>query len=323
MPRWPQSRTLLRVGLSLILGATVGFLLLIPLGRHFPLGSQSSVVIGPFVIASIAFLTLVGLVGLVMTLTGAISLTLNLSHRNMARAGAALSVASLGLMYRFGGLLFVIFLALWHTHSAPELWIVPQPLSDVSVDRSSGQKFSFLGYELESPWTDFQKETTYKTGGVRLSFSFGEIFAYTDEDLADLKKTTFTSLVSDTMGNAVISSNYAFRSKVLFLTPRDVHFFPSLRTRIAVNEFFMNSKQLLEVGPAGRTGMFTFQTDAIRGFQIGNPAQSTLVEIYAFSKQDREITIGVRQDHGPKSEFTQAKINRVLYSLRPIPTRPD
>jgi hypothetical protein len=303
----------------LILGATIGYLLLIPLGRHFPLGvSRWFPVIGPVVMVSIPFLLLVALIGFVMAVTGAISLALNFSQQNVARTGVAISAASIGLAYRFGGLFFVVFFTLWHMHSARELWIVPQPLADVSVDNSSGRKFSVLGYELESPWTNFEKETKYQTGGVTLTFSFGEIFAYTDEDLAYLKKKAFTNLVSDTMGNAVISSNYAFRSKVLFLTPRDMHFFPSPRTRTAIDELFINYKQLLEVGPAGRTGMFSFQTDAVRGFQIGNPTQSRLVEIYAFSNQDREVTIGVRQDHGPKGELTQAKINRILYSLRPV-----
>jgi len=237
MPRWSQSRTLIRVGLLLILGTTIGYLLLISLGRYFPLGvTQWFPVIGPLVMVSIPVLMWVALIGLVMTVTGAIGLALNFSQQNVARMGAAISVASVGLAYRFGGLLFVVFFTLWHMHSAGELWIVPQPLADVSVDHSSGKKFSDLGYELESPWTNFEKETKYQTGGVTLTFSFGEIFAYTDEDLAYLKKRAFTNLVSDTMGNAVISSNYAFRSKVLFLTPRDMHFFPSPRTRTAVDE---------------------------------------------------------------------------------------
>lgn len=108
---------------------------------------------------------LAALIGFVMTLTGTVSLALNFSQQNVAPVGAAVAVASVGLAYRFGRLLFVIFFAMWEMHSARELWIVPQPLADFSVDHSSGKKFSFLGYELESPWANFEKETKYQGSG--------------------------------------------------------------------------------------------------------------------------------------------------------------
>ena len=74
-----------------------------------------------------------------------------------------------------------------------------------------------------------------------------------------------------------------------------MHFFPSPRTRTAIDELFINYKQLLEVGPAGRTGMFSFQTDAVRGFQIGNPTQSRLVRSTLFpTRTERSLSAFVK-----------------------------
>ena len=31
----------------------------------------------------------------------------------------------------------------WEIRNAPELWVVPTPLTDLSIERSAGQKFSY------------------------------------------------------------------------------------------------------------------------------------------------------------------------------------
>ncbi len=233
------------------------------------------------------------------------------------RIGIAIAIAALGLLYRFGGLLFVVFFTMWQIHSTPELWIVPKPLADSSVDHSPGKKISFLGYECESPWINFDKETKVNSS-VTLTFSEGEIFAYPEDDVADLKRQTAANTIIDAIGDAAISSNYAFRSKVLYLTPQDMHFFPSPRRKVVANALFLNLKRLYAPASVVRTGMYSFQTEAIRGFQIGSPTQSRLVEIYAFSKQDRAVTVGLRLPPDAKGELTQAKVNRIIYSLRPV-----
>ncbi len=156
MSRWPQSRTLISFGLLIILGASIGYLFLILLGHHFALGvSLRFPAIASLFLVSIPFLMFAALAGFVMILTGSISWALNFTQQNLARVGAAIAVASVGLAFRFGGLLFVVFFTVWQMHSAQELWIAPKPLADFSVDHSSGRRFSFLGYEIASPWPNF------------------------------------------------------------------------------------------------------------------------------------------------------------------------
>jgi hypothetical protein len=47
--------------------------------------------------------------------------------------------------------------------TAPELWIVPKPLTDTSIERSAGRKFSCFGYQFAAPWTDVKQEKNSKS----------------------------------------------------------------------------------------------------------------------------------------------------------------
>jgi hypothetical protein len=117
-----------------------------------------------------------------------------------------------------------------------------------------------------------------------------------------------------TYGEDAIKSNYALYSKILTLTPGDVS--PSLsHDRILAYSGLLESKK----GEVQffASGLYSFKTKWVRGYQEGDPLETDEIVIHAFDDRDREIGISV--DAGPRlvSWPTQADINCIIYSLRP------
>src|SRR6267154_1168589 len=78
----------------------------------------------------------------------------------------------------------------WKTRAKPEFWIVPRPLADVSIEQTAGRNFTFYGYQFK----------VLTSGGT--------------ENEAGLKRL---------FGEEATRPNYALRSKILNLTPSDLH----------------------------------------------------------------------------------------------------
>jgi hypothetical protein len=124
--------------------------------------------------------------------------------------------------------------------------------------------------------------------------------------------------VGKLFGKKAVSSNYDLRSKILYLTPRDLSLFSS-RQEMAGNSILLLMKSIWTKRIKG--GLYSFETPWIRGFQEGSPAEDDMTIIDGFDAHDREIELWVGSDKGANKP-SQADINRILYSLRPDPASP-
>jgi hypothetical protein len=116
-------------------------------------------------------------------------------------------------------------------------------------------------------------------------------------------------------GEETTRSNYALRSKILNLTPRDLHLSLSRQKMVS-------SSVLLMLKPRWtgtlQGGLYSFQTEWLRGFQQGGPTRDKTVTIDAFDAHDHEIELSVGCAQGASQNVTQSELNRIIYSLRPI-----
>ena len=215
-----------------------------------------------------------------------------------------------------------LFYTKWDVRHRPELWIVPTPLTDLSVARSIGQKFSYFGYEFESPWTEVKRERKYESIVV-LNFMNGGVISLTNpaESLDALQLMQQEARkrgrnISDVFGDSATRSNYALQSKTLQLTPADLRPFSS-RQEMAGNSVLLIIKG---IRVTNRTdAIYSFQTDWLHGFQIDshNMAGRKEINIYAFDAGDHEMDVMVGSE--PRTaQPSQEDVNRILYTLRPI-----
>jgi len=233
----------------------------------------------------------------------------------IGKRNAVVTVLFCSLVLLYGRPITAVLYARWEARKTPELWVVPTPLADLSIDSSPGKKFSYLGYEFESPWTQVTKERKFESsaavnfadGQVILIAKGAELFPAMQEEEAKRG-----AVVRFNFGGELIDSDYALLSRTLYLTPRDLRLSWS-RREMAGNSVLLTIKGIDVVHM--RNGLYSFQTDWLRGFQYGNPTHDRVVNIDAFDEQGRKIwiLIGTKPD-SPK--LSQAEINRILYSLR-------
>jgi len=120
--------------------------------------------------------------------------------------------------------------------------------------------------------------------------------------------------IRNVFGDETTHSNYALRSKVLSLTPRDLRLFSS-RQEMVANSVLLILKKTEKNHFRG--GLFSFRTEWFRGFQDGDPAQDKMVIVEAFDSQDHKIELYIGSEPAAKSKPSQTDINQILLSLRP------
>jgi len=219
----------------------------------------------------------------------------------------------------YGRPLTTLCLMRWNSRAKPELWIVPTPLTDVSVAHSPGRNFIFYGYQFEAPWT-VNREAHLKNEEI-VYFSNNLVMVFHDpaQNGNELKILTGEGTQNEVAlkrlwGEEATSSNYAMRSKILNLTPRDLHLSFSRQKMVSSSVLLMLKP--LSMGTS-RGGLYSFQTEWLRGFQLGDPTRDKTITIDAFDLHDREIELFIGRGQGASRNVTQAELNRTIYSLRP------
>jgi hypothetical protein len=243
-----------------------------------------------------------------------------MSIRYPHKLSPIICVAFCVLLFMYGRPVSILLYTKWQTRNEPKLWDVPRPLSLRAPTASVRRTFSYFGYEFDAPWTELTRERKGESVAV-LNFSTGAFISVLapskNESELDAMKQEAARLgedVSSVFGEETTRSNYALRSKVLSLTPRDLRLFSSRREMVA-NCVLLILKEI-ETNRF-RGGLFSFQTEWFRGFQKGDPALDGVVIVEAFDSQDRKIELMIGSQPAAGSKLSQTDINQILLSLRP------
>ena len=240
---------------------------------------------------------------------------------------SAIFCVVLGLLaILYTGPITALFYTKWQARNAPEMWVVPKPLPDVSIERSAGEKFSYFGYEFESPWTEVKRERKWESIAI-LNFSNGAFVSILDPahgaDELELIKQEASKRGTDirnVFGDEATRSRYSLLAKILYLTPKDLSLFSSRQDMVS-NSILLILKSIHTKRLKG--GLYSFQTEWLRGFQEGAPEQDKMVIIEAFDAQDHKIELWIGSEQGAV-KLSQSEVNRILYSLHPASSsRPD
>jgi hypothetical protein len=207
----------------------------------------------------------------------------------------------------------------WQARNAPEMWIVPKPLPDISLSNAKGMKLSYFGYEFEVPWTEVKQERKFQSI-VMVNFSSRAFVSVLNpaDGVKSLEILTQEAAkrgtdVKAVFGEEATRSDYALRSKILNLTPGDLSLFSSRQKMVSDSIFLilkgMHTKRI-------KGGLYSFQTQWLRGFQEGSP-EDTAVVIEAWDANDHRVELLVGSEQGAPN-LSQAELNRILFSLHPV-----
>lgn len=246
-----------------------------------------------------------------------------MSVRRIWKASTITCVVTAVFLFEYGRPIALLLYTKWEVRKATELWVVPTPLRVVATESPTGKKLSYFGYDFESPWAEVKRERKLESIAV-LNFSGGQFISILDpahsaDELQIMKQEATKRGVElrSVFGEEVTRSRYALRSKILNLTPGDLRLF-SPRQEMVANSVLLIMKKIWVTRTKG--GLYSFETNCVRGFQVGGPVQDDMVIIEAFDAQDHKIEVWAGSEHGANYRPSQADINRILYSLCPAAT---
>jgi hypothetical protein len=197
----------------------------------------------------------------------------------------------------FGSRTYFLVQVLQEAKKNPFSRMTPKPLSLETDAGESGARLTYLGYSFQTPWPEMDSKV------MNSSDSAVQIFFGPDRVIAlyiPAKQPPFPS--------------YAFTKAILETTPEQIHIFMP-RERDANAGFLLRVKEI--EARWGQTGIFTFETPFIRGFQYGDPTKHAYpISVKAFDSADQEIDLWFGTRKGSSAVLTQAEINRVLRTLR-------
>ena len=102
-----------------------------------------------------------------------------MNARHILKPSYILVIVFVLIVWVYGGPLYLLLAEKQRARSHPELWIVPKPLTDVSIDQSEGHAFSFFGYQFEAPWTLVRQERVFRSMAI-VNFSNGVSIVFFD-----------------------------------------------------------------------------------------------------------------------------------------------
>jgi hypothetical protein len=233
--------------------------------------------------------------------------------------GASLFVL-IAYIYFFGNQTWFVLIARNAGRKIPQVWSVPQNLTDTVLSPSVGEQFSCAGYEFDIPWSDIDQSKT-KTGanGCLVSFQSGIRILFTASPPRSFVKNVASKFGGEDIlrrnyGDQAISSDYNFFQLMLHATPSSVRTFSS---REAASRNFTLFLVKTIAMPNAHSGLFSFGTPNFKGLQYEAPGHSSRVVADLFDDEGAAEFIFF-EVAGRQPQITQEEVNRVTQSLRRV-----
>jgi hypothetical protein len=200
----------------------------------------------------------------------------------------------------------------------PNLSIVPAVLPDQSVAPLSGMIVQTYGFSFQTPWNESAKVKNGKSvyllafpeGGVGvLVFNPSRAFESARMMRDDPRKAQI-------LGEKTVHSSYDLMAAEMWTKPEQVKWWnpPTQNARYSI----LLSMKSMELGDDG--AVYAVNFGQVRGFQEGNPAVPPYrVHLDLFDAADHHYEIQIAVQNDSRSVLTQAQVNAMVASLRPIP----
>ncbi|HUK30961.1 MAG TPA: hypothetical protein VLV89_07595, partial [Candidatus Acidoferrum sp.] len=219
----------------------------------------------------------------------------------------------------------------WEAHRAawrePIYWAKPVELSNLSVSKASPKKLSYFGYEFEVPWDDIDTEKTrvHTSGNAIVAFRSGITIWFRSKPPNGLVSMVLNDhnvdqkSLGQLLGNEAAQSDYTLQRAAFEMTPDQLSIFKSRKK--AVQEWtLLNMKGALLLKGA-ESGLYFLTTGEFKGFQYGNPQDSTRHLSIELFRSDGHLDIFFGQKLNAPTTISQADLNLVVQSIHKLPTQ--
>lgn len=133
-------------------------------------------------------------------------------------------------------------------------------------------------------------------------------FKLTDSFYDEFSKSELEK-VKELFGERIFSSDYVFYENIFKVSPDQVSYFTPLEEMYAKHTLLILKSIIMM--PGYKDGIYSFQLENIKGFQIGIPQKSNMVTIQFYDEEENEYMILVSGQN-----VSQDDIDSILTSLR-------
>jgi|HubBroStandDraft_2_1064218.scaffolds.fasta_scaffold139632_2 hypothetical protein len=206
--------------------------------------------------------------------------------------------------------------------SQPCLRLGVQPLVIADADVASGTKEAFFGYEFEVPWPSVDAKVIRQIATVTTGNGPGLVF-WNPADRRQLFDSTrkwthpnTRDALGSILGKDAARSNYDLIEQILDTTPEQIS--PIMSKREANGRLTLLRMKSALYCDKGRPAFYSYQRSGLNCLQAGEFGVGRGVEVKCFDGMDRELNFHFSAGQDARTVFTQAEINRVVQTLRPV-----
>lgn len=224
-------------------------------------------------------------------------------------------------------------MSFYAARSAPAITrIVPQPLKDTSVSAAPGTRLTYVGYEFEVPWTDFDADSTQlfpknapTPNRANLHFRSGLRLIVTALPPAEWENNLASEMhlppkdLEATFGRDVMNSDYRFLKMVYEFTPENMDHWSATRRVVTRDELLLILKSIVPLR-AAESGIFYLRNEGMQGFQQGSaPHRQDFLGLHMLADDGSVEMMIVQKESKSQAGVNQSEINRIVQSLHKAP----
>lgn len=210
----------------------------------------------------------------------------------------------------------------------PQLASVPEPLPPAPPLKARPTTLTCCGVQFDVPWGRPQEQPpdAYQSEFfVYFDFPDGRQLSFTrPEKQVDI---LYTPATADPRQRGAMNRAYGFSVEsrydavhtALQHVPKRLRLMDGWRGMM--REVILTSAKMAHMG-SDSIGVFSFEGPNGRGFQIGDPALSSVVKVHLFDANDRHTELSIRR-YSDSTTLQQSEIDYIVRSIRPAPVEPS
>jgi hypothetical protein len=248
-----------------------------------------------------------------------------MSKRKHTLVTLGVAVIACGIyLWFFGAQSGDTLLACYEYHKFPDVAKIPVPLPDLSISNVPHRQVSYFGYQFELPWDDVDEQKSKTAGTIHVTaFQSGNAFWFSTFPPKDFVNEIMKGSNLDPQrfrqvyGDNAFESDYGFHRLMLGTTPSEITPFVSRRQVVVASMLLLFKATSM---PKADSGIFTIQAPGFQGFQFENPqAHPFKITDELYSNDGGIDVMFIQKVDGSIPTISQAEINRVIQSIRPVP----
>ncbi len=206
--------------------------------------------------------------------------------------------------------------------SQPYLRLGVQPMAISEADTAPGTKEAFFGYEFEVPWSNAEAKVsremlilTANGHGLMLWDPTAKPQLFGDAS-KPIQHPSMKDPIGSVVGKEATQSNYDLVKHTLDMTPDRIS--PMLSKREAIGRFTLLRMKSALYCDKGHPAFYSYRQGGLNCLQIGEFGAGRVVGVKCFDGMDRELNFHFSARQDASTVLTQAEINRVVQTLRPV-----